>query len=256
MLRRPILTAAVLWFGTLPGLAAGEPEIGTTLVVKNQVVVEFEDEKRKLQKGNKVYQQEIVQTGKSASAEIRLLDDTKLAVGADARLVLDKFVYDASPQPGSVAVNLAKGAFRFISGTSGSAAYEIRTPTATMGVRGTVFDVYVADNGETAVLLHQGAVDVCPTPATCRRHDIVGRFVHVNLQRLASLPLPWDGSFMPGVRIASAFPFVGRTLVIDPVRRLRHADLLAPASQATRAAKGITNVPNQIQKAIPKRLPF
>ena len=240
--------------------AAAEPEIGTTVAVKNQVIVEFEENKRRLQKGGKVHQNEVVETAKSATAEIQLLDDTKLAVGPSARVVLDKFVYNASATPGAITVNLSKGAFRFISGSSPSGNYEIRTPTASMGVRGTVFDVFVAANGETAVLLHEGAVDVCAEANTCRRHNTVGRVVHVSLQRLVSLPLPWDGSFMRGIAVGTAFPFIGRTLAIDPVRRLRQADILAPVDRATRAVtkpvEDITKVPRNLQRALPIRPPF
>jgi hypothetical protein len=252
------LTVSTLFMALAAGAAHGAagPEIGTTVLVKNQVIVEFEEEKRKLQKGGKVHQQEALQTAKSSSAEIRLLDDTKLAVGPDARIVLDKFVYDASASPGSISINLAKGAFRFISGTSPSTAYEIRTPTASMGVRGTVFDVYVADNGETAVLLHEGAVEVCSRTSACRTHNVIGRIVHVGLQGLVSLPLMWDGTIMRGVTVAGAFPFVGRTLAIDPVRRLRHADILSPAAKATRAVtKPVEDATRQLQRAVPK-LPF
>jgi hypothetical protein len=32
--------------------------------------------------------------------------------------VLDKFVYDAGAEPGSISINMAKGAFRFITGAS------------------------------------------------------------------------------------------------------------------------------------------
>ncbi|MCL4767513.1 MAG: FecR domain-containing protein [Hyphomicrobiaceae bacterium] len=242
--------------------SAEAPEIGTTIAVRNQVMVESEaSERRRLLKGGKVHQEEVVETAKAALAEIRLLDDTKLAVGPGARVVLDKFVYDPNAKPGAIAINLTKGAFRFISGSSPSTAYEIRTPTASMGVRGTVFDVYVAPNGETAVLLHEGAVDVCAaTAAACRRHDVIGRFVHVGLRGLVSLPLPWDGTFMRGVTIAAAFPFVGRRLAIDPLRRLRHADLIAPATRATRAVtkpvESLTKVPRQIRRALPVRPPF
>jgi hypothetical protein len=245
------------------GAAPSTPEIGTTVVVKNEVVVEFEQEKRKLRKGNKVHQNEIVETTNSATAEIRLLDETKLAVGPSARITLDKFVYDANATPGSIVVNLSKGAFRFITGSSPSAAYEIRTPTTSLGVRGTVFDVYVAGNGETAILLHEGALDVCPTPGSCRRHDSVGRFVHVNLQRLISAPQLWDGSFMKGLSVAVAFPFVGRTLAIDPVRRLRHSDLAVGALTGKtprvieKSIQGGRNLPDAIGRTLPRpRLPF
>ncbi len=147
--------------GFCPAFAA-TPEIGDTVAVKNEVTAEVGEDSRKLAKGAKVFQNEILVTSETASAEIQLLDKTKLAVGSSARIVLDKFIYDPSAAPGSISINLAKGAFRFITGKSPKTAYEIKTPTASMGVRGTVFDVFVADNGETVVLLHEGGVDVCP----------------------------------------------------------------------------------------------
>jgi hypothetical protein len=225
----PILLASLLAITLVlrPGLAmAATPEIGGAVAVKNDVTAANGAETRKLEKGAKVFQNETLATSNSASAEIEFLDKTKLAVGPSARIVLDKFLYDANAAPGSISINLAKGAFRFITGGSPKAAYEIKTPTASMGVRGTVFDVYVADDGETVVLLHEGGVDVCPTPTTCQRHDKVGHFVHVGLDRVMSSPLKWDGSILKGIGVATAFPFVGKKLLIDPVRRLGPAALL------------------------------
>ncbi len=221
-------TIAAMLVVCLAGMpaAAATPEIGGAVAINNDVTAANGDVTRKLAKGGKVFQNEILATSKSASAEIEFLDKTKLAVGPAARIVLDKFIYDANAGPGSISINLTKGAFRFITGGSPKAAYEIKTPTASMGVRGTVFDVYVADDGETVVLLHEGGVDICSTPTTCKRHDKVGRIVHVGLDRVISAPLRWDGTLMKGLAVTTAFPFVGKKLVIDPVRRLTHATLL------------------------------
>jgi hypothetical protein len=244
---RTAVAALMIALWLRPALAA-TPEVGDTVTVKNEVTAEAGEVKRKLTKGVKVFQDEILVTSKTASAEIELLDKTKLAVGSSSRIALDKFVYDASAAPGSISINLAKGAFRFITGSSPKAAYEIKTPTASMGVRGTIFDVYIADDGETVVLLHEGGVDVCPTPTSCQRHDKVGHFVHVGLDRVLSAPLRWDGTILKGIAITTAFPFVGRKLLIDPVRRLTHASLLkgsagnvikAPAKVLRRAGGAI-----------------
>ncbi len=232
--------------------AAATPEIGDTVAVKNEVTAETPDAKRKLEKGAKVFQDEILVTSDTATAEIELLDNTKLAVGSSARIVLDKFVYDANAAPGSISINLSKGAFRFITGASPKAAYEIKTPTATMGVRGTVFDVFVADNGETVVLLHEGGVDVCSAPGSCRHHDSIGRIVHVGLDRVISAPLKWSGSLLNGIGVARAFPFVGKKLLIDPVRRLTQGELLdTPKRVLTAPLKGLGG----LGRSLP-RLPF
>jgi hypothetical protein len=231
---------------------AATPEIGDTVAVKNDVTAETPDAKRKLEKGAKVFQDEILVTSDTATAEIELLDKTKLAVGSSARIVLDKFVYDANAAPGSISINLSKGAFRFITGASPKTAYEIKTPTATMGVRGTIFDVFVADNGETVVLLHEGGVDVCSAPGSCRRHDQVGHILHVGLDRIISAPLRWDGTILKGIGVATAFPFVGKKLLIDPVRRLTQGDLLGAPKRILQAPlKGLGG----LGRSLP-RLPF
>ena len=204
---------------------AAAPEIGDTVGVKNQVTVEAGNKSRTIEKGSKIFQDEIVVTNASASAEFELLDQTKLAVGPSARVVLDKFIYDASA--GSISVGMVKGAFRFITGSSPKTAYKINIPAATIGVRGTVFDVYVADDGETVILLHEGSVDVCPTPTTCQLHDRICHIIHISRTGSVSKLARWDGSVLHGIPAAQAFPFIGRSLAIDPVRRLSYPALIA-----------------------------
>jgi hypothetical protein len=250
-----LAVAAALCLAACPALAV-TPEIGDTVAVKNDVTAETGNDTRKLVKGEKVFQSEILVTSSDATAEIQLLDKTKLAVGSSARIVLDKFIYDSNAAPGSISINLAKGAFRFITGKSPKTAYEIKTPTASMGVRGTVFDVYVADNGETVVLLHEGGVDVCVNPTSCQRHDKVGHFLKVGLGGVLSAPLKWDGAILGGIAVTQAFPFVGKRLVIDPVRRLTHSALLGGkgAGRAiTAPSRAIKGIGRSIRRP---RLPF
>lgn len=95
-----------------------------------------------------------VQTGVRSQLQILLLDKSVFTVGANARLTIDRFVYDPNRGSGSFAASVAKGAFRFMSGrphTSGGSS--VRTPTASIGIRGTVFEGVV---GEDAVRIAQG----------------------------------------------------------------------------------------------------
>src|SRR5271165_3212022 len=227
---------------------ADAPDVGKTVAVKNEVVLENTENKIALEKGAVVHQDEVIITGDEASAEVELLDQTKLAVGANARIVLDKFVYDAGASPGSISVNLSKGAFRFITGIAPKASYEIKTPTASLGVRGTIFDVYVAENGETAVLLHEGGVDVCNTSRSCQSLDKVGSILHVGIAGAFSTLLRWDGSIMSGIGVTRAFPFVGRRLAIDPIRRLSPNALIRGTGSITRT---ITEPARSIRRVLP-----
>ncbi len=112
-------------------------------------------------RGFRVYRNEVVRTGADSLAKLVFLDSTNLAVGPTSRVVLDRFVYEGDPSSGKVAVGLAKGLFRFTTGTLDKKAYTITTPTAAIGVRGTVLDIDVR-NADTRVTLVEGRALVCP----------------------------------------------------------------------------------------------
>ena len=145
---------------------------------------------------------------------MKLRDDTKLALGPGSRLVLDKFVYNPAPSTGAVGVNLVKGAFRFITGLSSKGNYELRTPSAVISVRGTVFDVYVDQAGGTWLLLLEGSVRVCNTANQCT--DVVNPcgVVHVTSSGTLDGPLGWPAQTRP-ISFTTAFPFVVTPPSID-----------------------------------------
>jgi hypothetical protein len=62
---------------------------------------------------------------------------SKLSVGPKTEVLLDKFVYDPKKSTGTVAVEAARGSFRFVTGPqSKGVTYQIKTPFGTLGVRG------------------------------------------------------------------------------------------------------------------------
>jgi hypothetical protein len=83
-----------------------------------------------------------VQTGDRSHMQLLLLDRSSFTVGQNARLTIDRFVYD--PSGGSFSATVAKGALRFMSGGAhGRGGASIRTPVATIGIRGTIVDTVV-----------------------------------------------------------------------------------------------------------------
>ena len=139
-----------------------------------------------------------------------------------------------------------------------SESYRIVTPSATMGIRGTVFDVYVDRRCDTLVLLHEGEVEICSTTGACRRHNSVGRIIHTTVAGVISAPIKFAASLIPGLTVARAFPFVGRRLVVDPVRRLRRADIVvkSAAKPVRRAGKVIRKGTRTIGRTVRKLSPF
>jgi ferric-dicitrate binding protein FerR (iron transport regulator) len=117
------------------GAAFAQAKIGVAAVVKNQVT----GGGAPLSSGSGVHANEVITTGHGSSAQLLFVDQTSLMVGAKSEVKLDRFVYDPSKGNGKVVMNAGKGVFRFVSGTQNSKSYQINTPVATIGVRGTVF---------------------------------------------------------------------------------------------------------------------
>lgn len=142
--------------GSGPGFAA--EQVGEVERVRKSVTANLPGiAPRMLTVEEAVFADEIVTTGVAARAELRLADGTSLTLGENAQLSLDDFIYDSD---GPTTLNLIIGAARFISGRLGHARTMIlRTPVATIGVRGTDFWVGPID-GAIGVLLLDGEVEV------------------------------------------------------------------------------------------------
>ncbi len=141
--------------------AVAQQAIGSTTTAQNQVTREISGAAGPLSVGDSVYRNEVVRTGTDSLAKLIFLDSTNLAVGPTSRVVLDRFVYEGDQSTGKVAVGLAKGLFRFTTGNLDKKAYTISTPTAAIGVRGTMLDIDV-QTADTRVTLVEGRALVCP----------------------------------------------------------------------------------------------
>jgi hypothetical protein len=218
---------------------ANEPEVGTTVLAKPTVLGVRGADERVLKAGSRVFRNELVRTGPNAQVELKLDDNTKLALGPDAELRLDEFVVAPGDGARSIAVRLLKGTLRFLTGRHSSESYKIETPSATIGVRGTVFDIYIGPEGDTFVLLHKGEVEVCSRARSCRSHRRVGRVIHATPLGVVSQPVKWSAKLVRGVGVRQAFPFVGRKLVVDPVRRLTHKSITGDIPVLEQGGKSI-----------------
>jgi hypothetical protein len=99
-------------------------------------------------------------------AQIKFIDDTRIVIGPNSRLKIDEFVFNPDNTVRKLAVNTLRGTFRFISGKSPHDAYSIRTPTMTIGVRGTIVDITVY-NEDSAFSVPQGSATGCTTGGSC-----------------------------------------------------------------------------------------
>ena len=96
-----------------------------------------------------------VRTGNGRLA-IQFLDDSVVKLTEHSKLVIDEFIYDPDPAKSKLALNMASGTARFITGKLGLINKEnisIKTPTASIGIRGTDFTATVDELGRSLIIL-------------------------------------------------------------------------------------------------------
>ena len=87
---------------------------------------------------------------------IDFVDETRLDVVDHSRVVIDEFIYDPATGKGSLDMRATLGAVRYASGQIAKNSRQnvrLRTPTATISVRGTDFSMIVNEIGESYVTL-------------------------------------------------------------------------------------------------------
>ncbi len=202
---------------------AADP-IGAAVVVVNQVTAMYNRDTRTLTQGGDVHQDELIEVATDASSELKLNDETKMALGPGAKLMLDKFVYDGEKSKANIAVNLVKGAFRFVTGVAAKPSYVVRVPQASITVRGTIFDVFVQDNGISWLLLHEGGVTVCNERGKCRDLDEPGKLIRISDGDVGE-PSRWT-NLKQKTNFDDAFPFVDKKPQDSPPVLTRDAILI------------------------------
>ena len=126
-------------------------KIGVASAVKNRV--EGSSGNRALTPGSSVFAREVVRTGAESTAQLLFLDETSLSIGPQSELTLDRFVFDPNRGAGNLAISATRGVFRFVSGSQQPSSYQIRTPVATIGVRGTVVEGKLGKNSQGQLVL-------------------------------------------------------------------------------------------------------
>lgn len=151
------VSAAILAAATWTSGAAAQQEIGDVELVRVWATgTPPESNKRDLVVEDQVFRNEFVETVRDGALHLRFLDETEFRLGSNSRAVLDSFVFDPDTDSGEIALTLSKGLFRYVSGKLKGEKITIKTPTATVGLRGTVVTIFVGPDGETIVDVDEG----------------------------------------------------------------------------------------------------
>ena len=112
-----------------------------------------------------IFSYDTVKTGKGKTA-IEFVDDTRVDVTEHSKLLIDEFVYDPNTKTGALSLKASLGTVRYASGQIAKNSKQnviIKTPTATIGVRGTDFSMTIDETGSSTIIL----LPSCDTNGNC-----------------------------------------------------------------------------------------
>ena len=126
-----------------------EQQLGTAEVLRS-------GDKKVSEVGFGIEMMDDVRTG-NGIVGIGFEDKTKVRVDKHSKLVIDDFIYDPKkPNASKLGLKVALGTVRYASGLiakQNQQSVSIRTPTASIGVRGTAFSMTVDEIGRSLVIL-------------------------------------------------------------------------------------------------------
>src|SRR5690606_33067472 len=126
-----------------PPIGRVEQAEGNATIVRNGVAMAANQ-------GDVVRKGDVVQTGDGKIA-VLFSDGSTFSLSANARMVLNDFVYQAGGSNNSALISLVQGTIGFVAGqVAKTGDMRVESPVATMGIRGTAVLVEIsANNGQT-----------------------------------------------------------------------------------------------------------
>ena len=151
----------------VPDAPSNEP-IGEVALVTGSVTVATAAEPRSVKTGDRIFQGQSITVGHNSYASLKFADGGRVLLRPNSEFTVESFRYRSAPAlvpaagtpaapasaEGTAFFRLVRGGFRAISGLIGKAdrqSYKVTTPVATIGIRGTDYEV-------------QLCTDDCPTP--------------------------------------------------------------------------------------------
>ncbi len=127
----------------LSPLARGDGEpIGYVKTASGSAFVITAQASTAAQPGVPVFLGSQLKTGPQGSIGVTFKDETVVACGPDTALTIDEYLYQPSQGRLALVANLVRGSLNYISGVIAKLkpdAVSVKTPTGTIGIRGTQF---------------------------------------------------------------------------------------------------------------------
>lgn len=192
--------------------------IGTVSEVKGtQCSIERAKQKLPGDRGAGIESMDTYVTG-GCVANITFKDDTKVKITENSRLLIDDFVFDPKQSDaGKLALKVSMGTVRYASGQiakNNPQKVDIKTPSATIAVRGTDFNMIVDESGQSLVML----VPSCKEGEKVKEYELeentckVGKIDVTTLAGTVSLDKAFEATYVVNSSTPPSPPVVVNTI--------------------------------------------
>ena len=159
-------TLLIFLFSILVALPNAYGEIaGVVLLAKGSTFATNEKGvHRPLKRRSRILEGDILSTARNGKLQIRFVDKALLTLKANSKLDVSAYQLAKSENESEeVVMNLITGGFRTITGSIGKgekSAYTVNTPAASIGIRGTNYEIAQEQDGEFVIAVWEGGITV------------------------------------------------------------------------------------------------
>lgn len=221
--------AAFSTFALMSTSALSATKIGIIGAADETVsIVSEEGVSRIVKLGDAIYADDTIKTNGNGKAQLIFEDRSTVTVNANSEIKIDEYIYNPNKSSGDMAIKSVKGAFRFIGGALSKKKHvKIKTPVATIGIRGGIVDTHVGEGGQTDAVFVFGD-EMVMTDAQGQTHVTTDFGTGFSLQDTASVvqPLPANvvsqhlGTFMHKAGNGGGAPVVPQPEVMQEKMKL------------------------------------
>lgn len=158
------LSGVIIGVALLPGSLLAAEQAGHVLAASGSIKAIGSDGKtRDLSRRSPVYSGDRLLTARSANAQVKFTDGAIVALKPSTELSVDEYAYEEGGLQKAF-MSLVKGGFRTLTGAIGKtdqADYRVTTPVATIGIRGTLYDLDFDPETGLGMAAWEGGIRAC-----------------------------------------------------------------------------------------------
>ena len=160
---------------------AANNQAGKVLLTRGEVFAKREAGELILKRGSLLFSQDEIHVGENGRTQFRTLDGGVISLQGNTVFKIKRYSYKNNNEKDVAFFELISGGLRTVTGVIGKAdkeAYEMQTPLATIGIRGTLFEIEIVGK-TTYIVLRRGKIFTLSTISGCSLSLTEGQYLQI-----------------------------------------------------------------------------